>query len=166
VSKFSPFGQVILFDQFYVSFDFPPSELKRKRNLAVSAHFDSACYCIFLDHALLFYQGFQVFGVITFRKSSKFFARLAWTAQPLMLQVMIIEWTAIDGMKYKIQLAPCSDLEKRANTCDTWIRKLNTHFRFIDAVHDWPIIIEDKVDISYLNDELKVSPRYLLSSSL
>lgn len=75
--------------------------------------------------------------------------------EPLKLHVMMIEWTAVDGMQYKIQLAPCSDLEKRTNTCETWIRKINTHFRFTNAVHDWPIVIEDKVCFPYFDDGAK-----------
>jgi hypothetical protein len=138
----SELGQVVLFDQFYVSFDFMGPVKKRKRR---SGNFDASCYTILFDHALVFCQGPQIFGIVSFGKSSLFYARSGGTSGPIVLTVIMIEWTALDGIRYKIQLTPCSDLEKSANTCYTWIRKINTHFQFTNPVHDWPIVIENKV---------------------
>ena len=141
-SIISELDNIILFDQFYVSFE--PTK-NRQVGVSASANFDTTCYCILLNDAILLYRAPHVFGIIRFRASTPFWARQSHVeAGHLTLRLITIEWVAIDGIQYNIKLAPCDRLDKISETCYKWIRAINVH-RFTESTLDWPIILEDKV---------------------
>jgi len=87
-----------------------------------------------------------IFGVIGFHRSSAVHARITPEMKGFRLSSFSIEWCGMDGLLYKIVLAPCDNLDRGMDICRTWERTINS-MNFYYGPHDLPIILQERVSV-------------------